>query len=79
MPILGDGKYGSYEINKRFNVNTQLLCSYSLTFKFTTPSGILDYLNGKIIKLPNIPLQSILTNIMHRLTFYVCLWSNIVY
>lgn len=55
LPILGDGKYGSYEINKRFNVNTQLLCSYSLTFKFTTPSGILDYLNGKIIKLPNIP------------------------
>lgn len=55
LPILGDGKYGSYEINKRFNVNTQLLCSYSLTFKFTTPSGMLDYLNGKIIKLPNIP------------------------
>lgn len=32
LPIIGDGKYGSYEINKKFKVSSQLLCSYSLKF-----------------------------------------------
>ena len=50
-PILGDGKYGDYETNKKLNLKTQELYSYSLTFKFKTPSGILDYLSGKTIKL----------------------------
>ncbi len=50
-PIIGDGKYGINEINKKFNKNTQMLCSYKLKFNFTTPSGILKYLNKKEIKL----------------------------
>lgn len=50
-PILGDGKYGDYEINKKFNLKTQELYSYSLTFNFKTPSNILEYLKNKTITL----------------------------
>ena len=55
LPILGDGKYGSYQINKKFGITTQLLCSYSLLFKFSDNNDILSYLNGKEIKLTQIP------------------------
>ena len=51
FPIIGDGKYGINEINKRFGCTTQALYSYSLKFNFTTDAGILNYLNGKIIKM----------------------------
>ena len=50
LPIIGDGKYGKNEINKKFNKKTQLLESYNLKFNFSSPSGILSYLNGKIIE-----------------------------
>lgn len=50
-PILGDGKYGNNEINKKFHFKTQMLTSYSITFNFITDSGILDYLNRKVFKL----------------------------
>ena len=33
-PIIGDGKYGKNEINKKFGKKTQMLCSYSLKFNF---------------------------------------------
>ena len=46
-PIIGDGKYGSNEINKKFKVKTQKLYAYKLKFNFNTDSGILNYLNGK--------------------------------
>ena len=54
LPIVGDGKYGDYEINKKLGVKTQKLKSYILKFNFTTDSGILYYLNGKKIKLRTI-------------------------
>ena len=50
-PIIGDGKYGINEVNKKFNKRTQLLCSYKIVFSFKTDSGILSYLNNKIIEL----------------------------
>ncbi len=50
-PILGDGKYGINEINKKFKKSTQMLCSYRLKFNFVTNSGILEYLNGKDFSL----------------------------
>lgn len=50
-PILGDGKYGINNINKKVNLKYQQLQSYSLKFSFLTNSGILDYLNGRTIKL----------------------------
>ena len=53
-PIIGDGKYGKNEINKKFHKKYQCLQSNELKFNFTTPSGILDYLNGKSIKIQDI-------------------------
>jgi len=50
-PIIGDGKYGNNEINKRFKKKTQELCSYKLIFNFKTDSKMLNYLNGKEICL----------------------------
>ena len=48
-PILGDGKYGNGDINKKFKVKAQVLFSYSLKFNFTTNVGHLNYLNGRVI------------------------------
>ena len=50
-PIIGDGKYGINEINKKFKKSTQMLCSNKIIFNFTTNSGLLTYLNGKTIQL----------------------------
>lgn len=49
-PLLGDGKYGSSQtnqLNKRYEAKFQALCSYKLTFNFTTDAGILNYLNER--------------------------------
>ena len=51
LPIIGDGKYGLNEINKKFNKKMQCLCGYKLSFCFNTNSGILEYLNGKSIEI----------------------------
>ena len=51
LPIVGDGKYGDYEINKKMGYKTQQLTSYKLKFNFVSDSGILDYLKGKEIKI----------------------------
>lgn len=48
-PILGDGKYGMPEINKKYKCFIQTLCAYSLEFNFDE-SSFLSYLNGKIFK-----------------------------
>ena len=48
-PIIGDGKYGLNEINKKFNLKTQELCSYKIKFNFSSDSKLLNYLNGKEI------------------------------
>lgn len=50
-PILGDGKYGNHEINKKFGLKVQQLTSYSLTFHFKSESSILDYLNEKKVEI----------------------------
>ncbi len=50
-PIIGDGKYGKNEINKKFKKTTQELFAYKLIFNFKTDAGILNYLNGKEIIL----------------------------
>ena len=51
FPIIGDGKYGINDNNKKFGFKTQELYSYSLKFNFKTDSGFLNYLNNKEIKL----------------------------
>ena len=55
FPILGDGKYGINEINKKFKISKQLLCSYKLVFDFETDSSVLSYLKGKKVSLPSFP------------------------
>ncbi len=51
FPIIGDGKYGKNEINKKFGKKTQELTSYKLVFAFKTESGILNYLKDKVIEI----------------------------
>lgn len=53
-PLLGDGKYGVNKVNVSYGVKTQALCSYSLTFDFTTDSGCLEYLNHKTFEIGDI-------------------------
>ncbi|MBR3921167.1 MAG: RluA family pseudouridine synthase [Oscillospiraceae bacterium] len=53
-PLLGDGKYGINKVNREYSVKTQALCSYKLTFDFTTESGILSYLDKKTFEIKNI-------------------------
>lgn len=46
-PLLGDGKYGSNEINRSYHLKTQALCSHYLEFDFDRDMGLLNYLNKK--------------------------------
>ena len=46
-PLLGDEKYGDSRLNRKFGLKRQALYAYKLRFSFTTPSGSLEYLNGK--------------------------------
>ena len=48
--ILGDGKYGKEEINKKYKYKYQQLFAYKIIFNFERNS-LLEYLNGKEIKL----------------------------
>ena len=50
-PIIGDGKYGLNDINKKFGLKSQELCSYKIKFNFNNnnDNDILNYLNGKEI------------------------------
>lgn len=45
-PIIGDGKYGTNSINRRFNLKAQALWAYKLKFPNTKTNTMLDYLNG---------------------------------
>ena len=49
-PVLGDGKYGTNEINKRFGFKTQALCAVEYKFCFEN-SSFLNYLNNVKIKI----------------------------
>ena len=51
-PLLGDGKYG--KLDKRFDRTYQALCSYKLSFCFTTDAGGLEYLNGKSFRVEHV-------------------------
>lgn len=53
-PILGDGKYGMNQVNRSYNIKTQALCAYKLSFEFKTDSGILKYLDKKSFEVKDI-------------------------
>jgi 23S rRNA pseudouridine955/2504/2580 synthase len=46
-PLIGDGKYGKNEINKKFNAKYQYLYSYKLNFDIKDKENPLYYLNEK--------------------------------
>lgn len=50
-PLLGDTKYGLNRDSRGTGYRFQALCSYKLTFRFTTPGEHLDYLNGRTFQL----------------------------
>ena len=54
-PLLGDGKYGRGEVNKRYGETRQALYSYQLTFDLPTDAGILNYLKGRTFTVENVP------------------------
>lgn len=53
FPIIGDGKYGINDVNRKFNKKYQMLCSYILKFDFLNDSNSLNYLSGKQFDLPS--------------------------
>ena len=53
-PLLGDGKYGKNEINRKYGFKYQALYSYRLVFSFKTDGGILSYLNGRSFTAPDV-------------------------
>lgn len=54
-PLLGDGKYGTNELNKAHGgYKKQFLYSYRLKFTFTTDAGLLNYLNEKDFEVPEV-------------------------
>ena len=59
-PLLGDGKYGTNEINKHIHFKTQALYSYKIIFNFETESGILEYLNHKEFTVENVWFEKII-------------------
>ena len=54
-PLLGDGKYGRGDVNRRYNETKQALYSYFLRFDFPTDAGILEYLKGKEFRVEDVP------------------------
>lgn len=53
-PLVGDGKYGKNEVNRKYGQKWQALYSYKLTFDFTTDGGALNYLSGKTFTAPEV-------------------------
>ena len=56
-PLLGDGKYGRGEVNKRYGETRQALYSYQLTFDFPTDAGLLNYLKGRSFQVETVPFR----------------------
>jgi 23S rRNA pseudouridine955/2504/2580 synthase len=46
-PLLGDGKYGREQLNRKFHESGQALYSWRIRFDFPTDAGILNGLRGK--------------------------------
>lgn len=58
-PLLGDSKYGFNEMNRKYHRKNQCLCSYRLSFVFTTDAGALAYLDGRTFTVPEVEFTSL--------------------
>ena len=54
-PLLGDGKYGRGDVNRRYGEKRQALYSYYLRFDFPTGAGPLEYLRGRSFQVERVP------------------------
>ncbi len=54
-PLLGDGKYGTNTLNKKYNETGQALYAYSVSFRFSSDAGALSYLDGKTFRIETVP------------------------
>ncbi len=54
-PLLGDGKYGRGDVNRRYGETRQALYSYFLRFDFPTDAGPLEYLRGREFRVERVP------------------------
>jgi len=54
-PLLGDGKYGRGDVNRRYGESRQALYSYYLRFDFPTDAGPLEYLRGRAFQVERVP------------------------
>ena len=56
-PLLGDGKYGDGQVNRRYGETRQALYSYRLTFDFPTDAGLLNYLRDRSFQVESVPFR----------------------
>ena len=56
-PLLGDGKYGRGDVNRRYGETRQALYAYKLTFDLPTDAGHLNYLRGRTFTVENVPFR----------------------
>lgn len=57
-PLLGDGKYGRGNVNRRYGETRQALYAYELTFDLPTDAGLLNYLRGRTFTVENVPFRA---------------------
>lgn len=53
-PLLGDGKYGRGDLDRRYGYKKQFLCAWRITFDFHEDMGVLNGLNGRTFTLPDV-------------------------
>lgn len=58
-PLIGDGKYGRNDVNKKAGIFRQALCSHRVVFDFRTDAGALEYLRGREFSLGDIPFEEL--------------------
>ena len=56
-PLLGDGKYGRGDVNRRYGETRLALYSYKLRFAFSSPAGLLDYLQNRTFCVEAVPFR----------------------
>ena len=57
-PLLGDGKYGDRELNRRHHCQNQCLFAYRLTFDFPDSEGVLGKMKGQSFQIRSVPFVS---------------------
>ena len=56
-PLLGDGKYGKGEVNRRYQETRQALYAYQLAFSLPMDAGMLNYLRGRTFTVEDVPFR----------------------